>query len=63
MGLTVLPVYIRTIMSVLLPTERSSCTQRRTPRYIKSFRSSQYLKVFRWETVFTAPETQASAFL
>src|SRR6266852_6840724 len=26
------PVYIRTIMRVLLPIERSSCTQRRTPR-------------------------------
>src|ERR1700738_1846027 len=27
------PVYIRTIMRVLLPTEGSSCTQRVTPRY------------------------------
>src|SRR6516164_4301515 len=27
------PVYIRTIICVLLPTERSSCTQRRTPRH------------------------------
>src|SRR5215471_2275044 len=27
------PVYIRTIIRVLLPTERSSCTQRRTARH------------------------------
>jgi hypothetical protein len=36
MGLAVVArIYIRTIMRVLLPTERSSCTQWRTPRHIE----------------------------
>ena len=50
------PVYIRTIMRVLLPTERLSYTQRRNLRHIEPFGA-------RVTAAITARGTLASAFL
>src|SRR5580704_9228966 len=59
MGLAVVAVYIRTIMRVLLPTERSSCTQRRTPRHRRRRNlwhpcSARFHRTSRWRMGYPA---------